>query len=207
MSAPTNRYCGFILDRCVDREKFWRIVILTQEFGAVTCLLRISTKSKTNIVPDLFDEAEILLEKPKAQNTSDLRFAKEYCLVCRNSGIAKSYASLSVASKFASILAKNAFAPDTTEDIFTLCKTTFIALIKKPNPEACYLKALWTLSRHCGYPVKEDWLENSNSDDRRNIVDILRTPLESVSANVHDVERYIRHLEFWLEHEHQFIVA
>ncbi len=207
MSAPTTRYCGFILNRTVDREKFWRIVILTQEFGTVTCLLRISTKSKTNIVPDLFDEAEILLEKPKAKNTSELRFAKEYYLINRNSGISKSYASLSAASKFASVLAKNEFAPDSAEDIFALCKTTFLALTEKPNPEACYLKVLWTLARHGGYPVKEDWLENLSPDDRRDVIKVLHTPLESISSNVHDVERYVHSLESWLEHEHQFIVA
>ncbi|MCD8299509.1 MAG: hypothetical protein LUD39_07170 [Opitutae bacterium] len=207
MPTPANKYCGFILDRCVHGEKFWRVAILTREFGSVSCFVRISGKNKTTVVPDLFDEAEILLEKPKSGSESDPRFAKEYNLVHRNSGIAKSYTALSVASKFVAILAKNAFPVDSAESLYTLCANTFRALAEKPNPEACYLKALWTLARDGGYPVKEDWLKNSNSADVQEIVAILRSPLESVVADARDVVRHSRRLESWLEREHRFVLA
>ncbi len=202
-----KQFYGFVLERSISGEKYWKISILTREHGAVLCFVRIAGKNKTTVVPDLFDEAEILLEKTKNGAENEIRFAKEYRLVKRNSGIAKSYAALAAASKFVAILAKNSFAPDAAGTLFSLCQNSLQAFAEKPNPAACYLKTLWKIAKNGGYPVKEDWLENSNFEDRNEIVETLKTPLEEVKIVPQKIERFARSLEFWLEREQQFLIS
>lgn len=205
MPEKAKLFSGFILDRIVQGEKFWRVVILTREYGAQPCLVRIAGKNKTTCVPDLFDEAEILLDKPKAGTDSALRFAKEYRLVRRNVGISGNYSALVCASKFASLLAKNTFPPDSHTGIYRLSENVFRAFGEKPNPDATYLKALWTLARDNGYPVREDWFENSCFEDREGIAAVLKTPLEQLCIDSRDITHYVHRLESWLSREHQFI--
>lgn len=205
MPEKAKLFSGFILDRIVQGEKFWSVVILTREYGAQPCLVRIAGKNKTTCVPDLFDEAEILLDKPKAGTDSTLRFAKEYRLVRRNVGISGNYSALVCASKFASLLAKNTFPPDSHTGIYRLSENVFRAFGEKPNPDATYLKALWTLARDNGYPVREDWFENSCFEDREGIAAVLKTPLEQLCVDSRDIAHYVHRLESWLSREHQFI--
>ena len=206
MPEKAKQFSGFILDRIVQGEKFWRVVILTREYGAQPCLVRIAGKNKTTCVPDLFDESEILLDKPKSGTDSHLRFAKDYRLVKRNVGISGNYNALVCASKFASVLAKNAFPTDSHESVFKLAANVFRAFGEKPNAEATYLKALWTLARENGYPVREDWFENSCFEDREGIAAVLKTPLEQLCVDPRDVTHYIHRLEAWLVREHHFVM-
>lgn len=206
MPDKAKQFSGFILNREVQGEKFWRVVILTREYGAQPCLVRIAGKNKTTCVPDLFDEAEILLDKPKAGTDSHLRFAKEYRLVRRNIGISGNYSALVCASKFATLLTQNTFPQDSHAGVYKLCKNVFRAFGEKPNAEATYLKALWTLSRENGYPVREDWFENSCFEDREGIAAVLKTPLEQLCADSRDIAHYVHRLEAWLVREHHFIL-
>lgn len=205
MPEKAKHFSGFILDRAIQGEKFWRVVILTREYGARACLVRVAGKNKTTCVPDLFDEAEILLDKPKAGTDSNLRFAKEYRLVQRNHGISGNYKALVCACKFTTLLAKNAFSPDTYESVFKLCRNVLRAFGEKPNPDATYFKALWTLARENGYPVKEDWFEHSRFEEREGIANVLKTPLEQLEVDPLDLTLYTHRLESWLAREHHFI--
>ena len=207
MPAAAKQFSGYVLDRIVQGEKFWRVRIFTETLGAQSCLVRIAGKNKTTCVPDLFDKAEILLEKPKnGQAEEELRFAKEYRLVHRNSGISRDYTALFSASKFVSVLAKNAFAPESAPALFKLCENALHAFAEKPHADATYFKALWTLAREGGYAVKEDWFENSAFDDRDTISFVLRTPLENLEIDSRDIARCTHRLENWLVHEHQFAI-
>lgn len=205
MPEKAKQFSGFILNRIVQGEKFWRVVILTREYGAQPCLVRIAGKNKTTCVPDLFDEAEILLSPAKSGTDSGLRFAKEYRLIKRNGGISGNYSALVCASKFASVLTKNSFPQDSNESVFRLAVNVFRAFGEKPNAEATYLKALWTLARENGYPVREDWFENSCFEDREGIAAVLKTPLEQLCIDSRDIQHYVRRLEAWLAREHNFI--
>lgn len=205
MPEKAKQFSGFILNRIVQGEKFWRVVILTREYGAQPCLVRIAGKNKTTCVPDLFDEAEILLSPAKSGTDSVLRFAKEYRLIKRNGSISGNYSALVCASKFASLLTKNSFPQDSNESVFRLAVNVFRAFGEKPNAEATYLKALWTLARENGYPVREDWFENSCFEDREGIAAVLKTPLEQLCIDSRDIQHYVRRLEAWLAREHNFI--
>ena len=185
-----------ILERAVHGEKFWRITALSAEEGAVSCLLRQGSKKTGTIVPDLFDEAEITLERRKA-GTEGALFVKEYALVARRSGISGNYDGLVFASRFAGILARNAFPPDAS---------AFRAFSEKPRKDAAFFKALWLFARECGLPAREDWFERLAFDDKLSVSAVLRAPLEEASVPAREVARLAGQLERWLAREHDFVI-
>lgn len=206
MNKKAKLFSGYILNRILNGEKFWRVTILTPDFGTQACLVRVAGKNKTTCVPDLFDKAEILLDSPKSGMDGELRFSKEYRLIRRNCGISRDYTALFCASKFVSILAKNSFPPDSVPALFKLCENAIHAFAEKSRGDATYFKALWTLARNGGYAVKEDWFENSCFEDREGIAQVLKTPLEIMQIDARDLAHYTRRLENWLVNEHQFII-
>lgn len=198
----------FVLGREISGEKFWRVTVLSAEDGAGFCLVRHSSPSSkksggVTVVPDLFDEAEILYS-PRKAGTDGARFVKEYVLVARHAGIAANYAALVYAGRFAAVLAKNAFPPDARAGVFSICRNVINALAAKPRKEAAYLKALWLLARESGLPAREDWFERLVAADRDAVSAVLKTPLEALSVPVGHVEFLVSDLERWLGNEHEF---
>lgn len=197
---------AYILGRAVHGEKFWRITALSAEDGAFSCLIRQATKKAGTIVPDLFDEAEILLERPKA-GTDAPRFAKEYALIARRTGISGDYSALVYASRLATVLAKNAFPPDARAAVFSICGNAIAAFSEKPRKDAVYFKSLWLLARECGLPAREDWFESLPYNDKLCAARTLKTPLDAIDVPARDVERMISRIEFWLARENDFLIA
>ncbi len=195
----------FILGRAVHGEKFWLITTLSEEEGVLPCLIRQSTKKTGTIVPDLFDEAELSLERRKAGSEGP-RFAKEYTLLTRHTGISGNYSGLVYASRFATVLARNAFPSDARKTVFALCCNAIAAFSSKPRKDATFFKSLWLLSRECGLPVREDWFESLPFDDKSGVSQILKTPLEKLDVPVREVERMISRIEYWLAHENDFLI-
>ncbi|MBQ8445965.1 MAG: hypothetical protein IJX22_06240 [Opitutales bacterium] len=211
-SRSAGSLCGngiamkvFILGRAVHGEKFWLITTLSEEEGVLSCLIRQSTKKTGTIVPDLFDEAELGLERQKA-GAEGPRFAKEYTLLTRHTGISGDYAGLVYASRFATVLARNAFPPDARKSVLSLCRNAISAFSSKPRKDATYFKSLWLLARECGLPVREDWFESLPFDDKACVSRVLKTPLEVLDVPVREVERMISRIEFWLAHENDFSI-
>lgn len=194
-----------ILERAVHGEKFWRITALSAEEGAVSCLLRQGSKKTGTIVPDLFDEAEITLERRKA-GTDGALFVKEYALVARRSGISGNYDGLVFASRFAGILARNAFPPDARAAVFSVSRSAFCAFSEKPRKDAAFFKALWLFARECGLPAREDWFERLAFDDKLSVSAVLRAPLEEACVPAREVGRLAGQLERWLAREHDFVI-
>lgn len=197
---------AYILGRAVHGEKFWLITALAAEDGAFSCLIRQATKKTGTIVPDLFDEAEILLERPKA-GTEGPRFAKEYALLERHTGISGDYSGLVYASRLATVLAKNAFPPDARAAVFSICRNAIAAFSSKPRKDAVYFKSLWLLARECGLPVREDWFESLAFDDKIGVSQVLKTPLDALNVPAREVERMISRIEFWLARENDFVIS
>ena len=196
----------FILGRAVHGEKFWLITTLSVEEGASSCLIRQSTKKTGTVVPDLFDEAEITLERQKAGSDGP-RFAKEYALIARHTGISGDYAGLVYASRFATVLARNAFPPDARAAVFSVCRSAISAFSEKPRRDATYFKSLWMFARECGLPVREDWFESLSYEDRLCVSSVLRSPLDALDVPVRDVERVVGRMEYWLVRENDFSVS
>lgn len=196
----------YILGRSVHGEKFWLINTLSVEEGSLSCLIRQSTKKTGTIVPDLFDEAELSLERPKA-GVEGPRFAKEYSLLTRHTGISGNYCGLVYASRLATVLAHNAFSPDAREGVFKICRNAIAAFSEKPRKDATYFKSLWLLARESGLPVREDWFESLNYEDKAAVAETLKTPLESLSVLAPAVEHFISRIEYWLSKENDFALA
>lgn len=196
----------FILGRAVHGEKFWLITTLSAEEGASACLIRQSSKKTGTVVPDLFDEAEITLERPKAGSDGP-RFAREYALIARHTGISGDYAGLVYASRFATVLARNAFPPDARAAVFSVCRSAISAFSEKPRRDATYFKSLWMFARECGLPVREDWFESLTYEDRLCVSSVLRSPLDALDVPVRDVERVVGRMEYWLVRENDFSVS
>ena len=196
----------FILGRAVHGEKFWLINALSEEEGVFSCLIRQSTKKTGTIVPDLFDEAELTLERPKP-GAEGPRFAKEYTLLARHTGISGNYAGLVYASRLATVLARNAFPPDARTSVYSLCRNAISAFSAKPRKDATYFKSLWLLGRESGLPVREDWFESLPFDDKACVSKVLRTPLEALDVPAPEVERIISRLEYWLSRENEFFIS
>lgn len=196
----------FILGRAVHGEKFWQITTLTEEEGIFSCLIRQSTKKTGTIVPDLFDEAELTLARPKA-GAEGPQFAKEYVLLERHTGISGDYSGLVYASRFATLLAKNAFPPDARSAVFALCRNAIAAFSEKTRKDATYFKSLWVFVRECGLPIREDWFESLPFDDKTCVSEVLRTPLDVLRIPVPEVERITSRLEYWLARENDFSIG
>lgn len=196
----------FILGRAVHGEKFWLITTLSAEEGASSCLIRQSTKKTGTVVPDLFDEAEITFERPKAGSDGP-RFAKEYALIARHTGISGDYAGLVYASRFATVLARNAFPPDARAAVFSVCRSAISAFSEKPRRDATYFKSLWMFARECGLPVREDWFESLSYEDRLCVSSVLRSPLDALDVPARDVERVVARMDYWLVRENDFSVS
>lgn len=196
----------YILGRAVHGEKFWLINTLSAEEGNLSCLIRQATKKTGTIVPDLFDEAELALERPKA-GAEGPRFAKEYTLLARHTGISGNYSGLVYASRLASALARNAFPPDARESVFKLCRNAISAFSEKPRKDATFFKSLWLLARESGLPVREDWYESLSFEDKNVVAKILKTPLEALDVPVREAEHFISRIEYWLSKENDFALV
>lgn len=197
---------AYILSRAVHGEKFWLITALSAEEGAFSCMIRQATKKTGTIVPDLFDEAEMLLERAKS-GAEGPRFAKEYALLARHTGISGNYSGLVYASRFALVLARNAFPPDARDAVFRLCGNAISAFSEKARKDAVYFKSLWIFARECGLPVREDWFDSLAFDDKQCVSDVLKTPPDALAVPVPEVERMIARMEFWLARENDFFVS
>ncbi len=197
---------GYVLDRVVHGEKYWRVTLITREFGVRACLVRISlgAKNKQICVPDLFDEVEIVLPSSKAGLASDLVVAKEYRVLQKSKGISRDYDVLIYASQWTYVLAKNQFSADFAGTLYELAVKVLNVFSEKPLPAATYFKGLWMLVKMAGYPIKEDWFENLAYDEREAATQLLTTPLESLQMDGRMLKHIVSRLERWLTYTHQF---
>lgn len=196
----------FILGRAIHGEKFWKITTLSVEEGVMIFLIRQASKKTGTVVPDIFDEAELVPDRKKA-GEDGARFAKEYILKKRHTGISGDYSGLVFASRFATVLAKNAFPPDALAAVFSICRNAIAAFSEKPRKDAAYFKSLWMIARECGLPAREDWFESLAFGEKDVVSQILRCPLDAMSVPERDVERATSRLEYWLARENDFRIS
>lgn len=197
---------GYVLDRIVHGEKFWRVVLATREKGVCACLVRISggAKSKQICVPDLFDEVEVTLPQGRAGTAGDLLVAKEFRTILKCGGISRDYEVLIHASRWTFVLAKNPVSQDAAGTLFSLAEKVLKAFAEKPFPAATYFKGLWMLAKISGYPVKEDWFERLVYDEREAVCGVLMTPLEALKIDARMLRHIVQRLENWLSFNHHF---
>ncbi len=135
MSGPALR-C-LVLGRDASGESHDLLTLLEPEEGLLRCLLR-RRRAGAGDAPDLFDEAEVTLEKSKDGGT---RFARDYRLLRRRTGIGRDRRALERASRLAGILRRNPPPPESAPVCWKIAQETFDAIATRPRPDAAAVLA------------------------------------------------------------------
>jgi recombinational DNA repair protein (RecF pathway) len=186
-------------------ESFLKLHVLTAQTGIFLCLKRISKKAGTSTTPDLFDQAEILMES-SPQRT--MRFVKEYQLIRRRESIGLDYRSLRSASCLSQLLVINAAHMPESELLYDLMTRAFDAFAEGKAPEVVLLKSLYVLLKDEGYPVRESWWPTLRADLSQSARRILKTPAPTRIGTEERAtcERLEHHLMQWMRNQTDLIV-
>ena len=186
-------------------ESFIKLYVLSVESGIFLCMKRISKKSNSSTIPDLFDTAVILLETSQ-QGT--MRFVKEYQLKQRRNVIGQNYRSLRSASRLSQLLVKNASHMPESEWLFRLIERAFNAFAAGKAPDIVLLKSLYLLLKDEGYPVRESWWPTLRADLRETAKCLLSkpSPVHIDKPEQNTCERIKEHLTQWMRHQTDLII-
>jgi len=190
-----------ILGREPSGESHLLLSVLESEQGLTRCLIRSRPSGKAER-PDLFDEAEITLEPAKGGAN---RFARDYRLVRRLSGIGQSHGALERASRLANLLRRNPPPPESAAVAFQIVRETLSAMATRPRPDAAYVKALWLLLKDGGWPVEADWLDRLGAQAAV-AASVLGTALDAQTATEAEVRVLSDDLERWAAGEVHYIL-
>lgn len=190
-----------VLGREPSGESHTLLTLLEAEEGLVRCLIRPSRRAGV-AQPDIFDEAEVTLEKSSGGAN---RFVREYRALQRLPGLGKSHVALERASRLAGIIRRNPPPPESAPVAFQITRETLHAMADRPRPDAAYVKALWLLLKDGGWPVEADWLGRLGS--RREIATgVLSQPLDTQTASTADVQDLAQDLERWAVGEVHYVL-
>lgn len=161
---------------------------------------RLSKKPGKISRPDLFDTADIELEKAKQ---GPLFFLKDYRLVMRRTQIGRSYRTLKYASDFCSLITKNGPHMADPNILYLISERTLNALCEKDAADTVFLKALYILLKDEGYPIRESWWTGLNSELRSNAKMLINEPAPHTfdPAQSEKCVPLIEHLLNWMEKE------
>jgi len=190
-----------VLGREPSGESHLLLTVLDGEEGAARCLVRARAAGKTER-PDLFDDAEVTLEPAKGGAN---RFARDYRLVRRRSGIGRSPAALERASRLCNLIRRNPPPPESAAVALQIARETLEAMATRPRPDAAYLKALWLLLKDGGWPVEADWLGRLGSRMAA-AASVLSRPLDAQEVDAAGVTELTESLERWAAGEVHYVL-
>lgn len=190
-----------VLGREPSGESHVLLTLLEPEEGIVRCLARASRRAGS-VQPDLFDEAEVTLERASGGAN---RFVREYRPLRRQPGIGRSHAALERASRLAGVVRRNPPPPESAAVAFEIVRETLAAMAERPRPDAAYLKALWLLLKDGGWPVEAHWLGRLGT--RREVAaGVLSQPLDAQTAEAAAVTELALDLERWAVGEVHYVM-
>ena len=190
-----------VLGREPSGESHLLLSLLDAEQGLARCLLRARAGGKGER-PDLFDEAEVTLEPAKGGAN---RFARDFRLVRRLSGIGRSPAALERASRLANLVRRNPPPPESAAVAYQIVRESLAAMASRPRPDAAYLKALWLLLKDGGWPVEADWLGRLGARAALAAA-VLGAPLDAQVADSAEVAALSEDLERWAAGEVHYVL-
>jgi len=190
-----------VLGRDPSGESHLLLTLLEPTQGLERCLLRIS-RAKGATPPDLFDEAELALERAKDGGT---RFARDYRLLHRRVGMARSHRTLERACRFAAMIRRNPPPPESAPVCFRIAQETFAAMAERPRPDCAYFKGLWLMIKDGGWPVAEHWLAQLGAR-REAAAAVLTQPLDAQTTDEETVAKLSADLERWAAGEIHFVL-
>jgi len=200
MTPESPEKTGIVLQIEAKGDSFLSLSFLSREAGLETFLLR---RSRRKARPDLFDTASVRFGARKQTGPT---FAEEYRVLCRRSGIGKSFPRVQTASRFANFLRENAQHLADPHSVFPLCNRFFDAVSAGVDSSAAYLKALYLFASNEGFPLKEDWGRSLPEEAARDLGTILKTPLGRQETAEEQILALSRSLETWLVREAHFVI-
>lgn len=194
---------AFVLLKRPPADSFQALTVFSAEQGVLLVLQRVSKKSTASSPAlDLFDEASLHLE---SSNQGQTWFIKEARLLTRHSDLGRSYETLRLASRLASLVARNPVPEESRTAVGTLLRQAFNAFASTPRADLVWFKSLYRFARDEGHPLKEHWFPTLPSADRETVATLLNQPLAAQTASPAAVARLTRRLEEYL-HGHTEIV-
>lgn len=199
MSASSLR-C-LVLGRDPSGESHVLLTLLEPAEGLFRCLLR-ARGGKGVTTPDLFDEGEIGLERARDGGT---RFARDYRLLTRRTGLARNHQTLERASRLAAMLRRNPPPPESAEVCYRIALETFDAMAARPRPDCAYFKSLWLILKDGGWGVHEQWFTRLGARQAAAAA-ILGQALDAQTTDETTVAALSVDLEHWSAGEAHFIL-
>lgn len=195
MSSRQLRGSAVLLRQRPHGEKFSSLAFLSAEHGMLHSLSRQSNKPTFSTKPDLYDQANVILEISKS---GTVYFLKDFELTKKRAGIARSYKALSSAADLSHLFLSNPTHDENSSAHFELAGKCLDALDRNAIPDAVIIKCLYLYTRDEGYPVKEEWFESLSQRESSAASTILNNPLDkiaiensSIQSSLHSLRNYI----------------
>lgn len=197
---PSGAFRCLVLGREPSGESHLLLHLLEPAEGVHPCLIRAGRRGEGR--PDLFDEAEVSLERARGGAN---RFVREYRVARRNAGIGRDPLALERASRLGNLVRRNPPPPESAPVAFRIVAETLAAMAARPRPDAAYLKALWLLLKDGGWPVEADWLARLGPRAAAAAA-VLASPLDAQSEGHASVSDLSADLERWAAGEVHYVL-
>lgn len=204
MPAQSLQTEAFILLKRPPADAFQSFTAFSAAHGPLHLLQRIPKKTAAaHVALDLFDHAALLLE---SSNQGRTWFVKEAQLLTRHTDLGRTYDTLRLASRLATLVARNTVHEESRSAVADLLGTAFAAFATSPRADIVYLKSLYRFARDEGYPLKEQWFPTLPSADRAELATLLNRPLAGQTAAAESVARLERRLEEYLRGHTEILI-
>ncbi|HEY1108264.1 MAG TPA: hypothetical protein VGE76_06520 [Opitutaceae bacterium] len=205
MPAQSLQTDAFVLLKRPPSDAFQSLSVFSAQHGALLVMQRVAKKASaaSAVSLDLFDEASLILE---SSNQGRTWFLKEAQLIARHTDLGRSYDTLRLASRLASLIARNTVHEESRTAVAELLRAALAAFAAHTRPDIVYFKSLYRFARDEGYPIKQQWFPTLPSADRADVATLLNRPLVEQTAPPAAVLRLERRLEEYLRGHTEILV-
>ncbi|MBT7741157.1 MAG: hypothetical protein HN727_05085 [Opitutae bacterium] len=200
MASPIRTLQGVVLSREESGEGSLRIRVFSSDEGLVLVYKRLASKRASGSLPDLFDEVELRLSRPRTGSDS-VSFVSEWRLLTRRPELARGQSRLETASALSLLYQRNGAHLAEPAPAAKLLADALDSLVAGYSPVAVYLKAIYRFARVEGYPVKEAWWQSLPLDRKQNAAETLNIPLRDLVQEEYATEEILESLKLWLNAE------
>ena len=200
MASPIRTLQGVVLSREESGEGTLRIRVFSSDEGLVLVYKRLASKRASGSLPDLFDEVELRLSRPRTGSDS-VSFVSEWRLLTRRPEVARGKSRLETASALSLLYQQNGAHLAEPAPAAKLLVDALDSLVAGYSPVAVYLKALYRFARVEGFPVKEAWWQSLSLVQKQNAAETLNVPLRDLVQEECATEEILESLKLWLNAE------
>ena len=200
MASPIRTLQGVVLSREESGEGSLRIRVFSSDEGLVLVYKRLASKRASGSLPDLFDEVELRLSRPRTGSDS-VSFVSEWRPLTRRPELARGQSRLETASALSLLYQRNGAHLAEPAPAAKLLADALDSLVAGYSPVAVYLKAIYRFARVEGYPVKEAWWQSLPLDRKQNAAETLNVPLRDLVQEECATEEILESLRLWLNAE------